>query len=274
MQESEGLATLIGQLAESEITIRLHTDSSSARAVLLNRGLSRRVRHLDIAVCYLQERIQEAQTLKVMWCPTAGMIADVLTKCLNHLTFCQHQRALGIYPDENVQQVWKICLRRRIGWTTGTCQYAGATGRRVVESEAAGQRCDDVFENCIKESEISDNFSDLSESPPCCTRSMDLWSTCRNSGSSTTEASPGLEVVPEGEDDRMGTERSSEKTMKGAEMEAPFWCKPCKWLFRSDRASGLGWTDENGCDRLWIGRIARVPFPRGREREKGCRKER
>ena len=179
--------------------MRLHTDSSSARAVLLNRGLSRRVRHIDIAVCYLQERIQDAQTLKVTWCPTAGMIADVLTKCLNHLTFCQHQRALGIYPDENVQQVWKICgLRCHIGWPTGTYRYAGATGCRVVESEAAGQRCDEVFEKFVKESEISDSPSDLSESPPCCTRSMDLWSTCRISGSSTTEASPSLEVVPEG----------------------------------------------------------------------------
>ena len=44
----------------------------------------------------------------------------------------------------------------------------------------------------------------------------------------------------------MGTERSSQspKTGKVAEMEAPFWCKPCKWLFRSDRAAGLGWNDE------------------------------
>ena len=65
VQESEGLATLIGQLAESEVKIWLHTDSSSAKAVLLNRGLSRRVRHLDIAVCY----------------PTAAMVADVMTKC-------------------------------------------------------------------------------------------------------------------------------------------------------------------------------------------------
>ena len=92
VQESEGLATLIGQLAESEITIRLHTDSSSAKAVLLNRGLSGRVRHLDIAVCYLQERIQE--TLKVLWCPTSAMVADVMTKCLSQMTFTQHERAL------------------------------------------------------------------------------------------------------------------------------------------------------------------------------------
>ena len=44
----------------------------------------------------------------------------------------------------------------------------------------------------------------------------------------------------------MGTEGSPEtpKTGKVAEMEAPFWCKPCKWLFRSDRASGLGWNEE------------------------------
>ena len=34
------------------------------------------------------------------------------------------------------------------------------------------------LENSIKESEISDRPRDPSESPPCCTRGMDLWSTC------------------------------------------------------------------------------------------------
>ena len=100
VQESEGLATLIGQLAGSKVEIRLHTDSSSAKAVLLNRGLSRRVRHLDIAVCYLQERIQEAQTLKVLWCPTSAMVADIMTKCLSCELFMRHQQALGIFEDE------------------------------------------------------------------------------------------------------------------------------------------------------------------------------
>ncbi|CAE7570397.1 unnamed protein product [Symbiodinium necroappetens] len=76
VQESEGIATLIGQLANAKVELVLHTDSSSAKAVLLNRGLSRRVRHLDIAVCYLQERIQEVpagqnqDVAAPFWCKT------------------------------------------------------------------------------------------------------------------------------------------------------------------------------------------------------------
>ena len=156
VQESEGLATLIGQLAESEVKIRLHADSSSAKAVLLNRGLSRRVRHLDIAVCYLQERIQEAQTLKVVRCPTAAMVADVMTKCLSHLTFCQHQRALGIHPSEDVQQVWRICgIRRNVGLHFEAYQCAEAAGRKVEGSEQAEQNCSDVLENSLKTIEKS-----------------------------------------------------------------------------------------------------------------------
>ena len=40
VQEGEGISTLIEQLATKKVEIVLHTDSSSARAVLLNRGLS------------------------------------------------------------------------------------------------------------------------------------------------------------------------------------------------------------------------------------------
>ena len=109
VQESEGIATLIEQLANRKMELVLHTDSSSAKAVLLNRGLSRRVRHLDIAVCYLQERIQEAGSLKVVWCPTSAMVADILTKCLGLELFGRHQGALGIFEDETVQRVQMIC---------------------------------------------------------------------------------------------------------------------------------------------------------------------
>ena len=159
VQESEGLATLIGQLAGSKVEIRLHTDSSSARAVLLNRGLSRRVRHLDIAVCYLQERIQEAQTLKVLWCPTSAMVADIMTKCLSCELFMRHQQALGIFEDENVQQVWRIC------------------GIRHFEDS-------DFYKNHYP-CEVDG-----------CDVTCESWSVRSDSGSSTTEASTSAEVVP------------------------------------------------------------------------------
>ena len=240
VQESEGLATLIGQLAESDVTIRLHTDSSSARAVLLNRGLSRRVRHLDIAVCYLQERIQEAQTLKVIWCPTAGMIADVLTKCLSQVTFCQHQQAMGIYPGEDVQQVWRICgIRPRVGVQAYQCAEATGCSVEQVGSLKSVKKCGEVFENFHLRSPET-----LREDSSPEVQEMDLWSTRKSFGSSTTEASPSLEPVPLVKDRKMAAE-DSRKGEQGAEMKSPFWCKVCKWLFRSEHAAGLSW-DESG----------------------------
>ena len=209
VQESEGLATLIGQLAGSKVEIRLHTDSSSARAVLLNRGLSRRVRHLDIAVCYLQERIQEAQTLKVLWCPTSAMVADIMTKCLSCELFMRHQQALRIFEDENVQQVWRIC------------------GIRHFEDSG-------FYQNHY----------------PCevdgCDVTCESWSVRSDSGSSTTEASPFAEVVPVLTDDKMGSHPDAQK----GSMEAPYWCKKCKWLFKNDQSHGLGWTaDKPMCEK-------------------------
>ena len=40
---------------------------------------------------------------------TSAMVADVMTKCLSQMTFTQHQRALGIFPDENatgMEDLW------------------------------------------------------------------------------------------------------------------------------------------------------------------------
>jgi len=208
VQESEGLATLIGQLAGSKVEIRLHTDSSSARAVLLNRGLSRRVRHLDIAVCYLQERIQEAQTLKILWCPTSAMVADIMTKCLSWELFLRHQQALGLFEDENVQQVWRIC------------------GIRSFEDSYV----------CKNHSRWGDSACEEDD----CEVSCESWSIRSDSGSSTTEASSCVEVVP-WKDDMTDSQADVPKVA----MAAPYWCKHCKWLFKHDHSHGLGWTDEN-----------------------------
>ncbi|CAE7721464.1 unnamed protein product [Symbiodinium sp. CCMP2592] len=113
----------------------------------------------------------------VLWCPTSAMVADIMTKCLSWEIFLRHQQALGIFEDENVQQVWRIC------------------GIRFSRSD---------------------------------------------SGSSATQASPSVEVVPLLKDGMTG---SKADTQKGS-VEAPYWCKQCKWLFKTDHSHGLGWTDE------------------------------
>ncbi|CAE7236175.1 unnamed protein product [Symbiodinium sp. CCMP2592] len=61
-----------------------------------------------------------------------------------------------------------------------------------------------------------------------------------DSGSSATQASTSVEVVPLLKDDMTD---SKADTLKGS-VEAPYWCKQCKWLFKTDHSHGLGWTDE------------------------------
>ena len=201
VQESEGIATLIEQLANRKMELVLHTDSSSAKAVLLNRGLSRRVRHLDIAVCYLQERIQEAGSLKVVWCPTSAMVADILTKCLGLELFGRHQGALGIFEDETVQRVQMIC-----GF-----KLDGSDLDEGLDFERAFELCDE---------------SDVGQ--PDCEASVDRNSFCSSSGSDRIPALGSLD-------------QSLEMTTAGQSQEvgAPFWCKTCKWLFKSEDSYGL-----------------------------------
>ena len=201
VQESEGIATLIEQLANRKMELVLHTDSSSAKAVLLNRGLSRRVRHLDIAVCYLQERIQEAGSLKVVWCPTSAMVADILTKCLGLELFGRHQGALGIIEDETVQRVQMIC------------------GFKLDGSDFdEGLDFERIFELCDE--------SDVGQRD--CEASVDRNSFCSSSGS---DRIPALGSI----------DQSLEMTTAGQSQEvgAPFWCKTCKWLFKNEDSYGL-----------------------------------
>ena len=226
VQEGEGISTLIEQLATKKVEIVLHTDSSSAKALLLNRGLSRRVRHLDIAVCYLQERIQEAGNLKVVWCPTSAMVADIMTKCLSLELFERHQNALGIFEDDYVQKVHTICGIRFME------KGFGRTCICDLSSDSTGEcGCEDDYED---ESVVHECYGSSSE------REKDLiW--CEGMAGLPTFGAMDQTAEMSG-----AGQGSASQTPKGAEklLEAPFWCKSCKWLFKSVDSFGLTLADD------------------------------
>ena len=226
VQEGEGISTLIEQLATKKVEIVLHTDSSSARAVLLNRGLSRRVRRLDIAVCYLQERIQEAGNLKVVWCPTSTMVADIMTKCLSLELFERRQNALGIFEDDYAQKVHKICGIRFME------KGFGRTCICDLSSDSTGEcGCEDDYED---ESVVHECYGSSSE------REKDLiW--CEGMAGLPTFGAMDQTAEMSG-----AGQGSASQTPKGAEklLEAPSWCKSCKWLFKSVDSFGLTLADD------------------------------
>ena len=63
------------------LSLSLHTDSSSARALAMRRGVSKCTRHIETRLLWLQERVSRKH-LSVQKVHTDSNIADVLTKAL------------------------------------------------------------------------------------------------------------------------------------------------------------------------------------------------
>ena len=82
--------------------IKLYTDSTSGRAVLVNSGLGRRVRHMSIGVEFLQLLTARGQ-LEISWLSTQMCVADLLTKILPQRTcFSAIKGVLGFRRFEEV----------------------------------------------------------------------------------------------------------------------------------------------------------------------------
>ena len=75
--------------------IKMMADSESCLGVLRNEGFSRRVRHLCIAVCFIQ-RLAHQGLAPVSWTPTAHPMADIMTKVLSRELTERHRVSLGI----------------------------------------------------------------------------------------------------------------------------------------------------------------------------------
>jgi hypothetical protein len=80
---------------DDSLQFELVTDAMSAYQVLIGDGFSRRVRHLDIGVGFLQ-RLVQLGILHPKWIGTNQQVADLLTKCLGKEKFEQFRREIGI----------------------------------------------------------------------------------------------------------------------------------------------------------------------------------
>ena len=115
--------------------IRLYTDSTSGRAVLVNSGLGRRVRHMSIGVEFLQLLTARGQ-LEISWLSTQMCVADLLTKILPKNLFQRHQGVLGFRRFEEVNS-----------WTyepevQGICGALTINQMRETALQVRAQPCD------------------------------------------------------------------------------------------------------------------------------------
>ena len=91
--------------------ILIFSDSQSCLA-LSNQGLSRRVRHMSISVCYIQS-LKDSGNLVLEWLPGTKCSADLLTKKLSKETNDFHRAQLGIIEILG-QEEWQVITNKEL----------------------------------------------------------------------------------------------------------------------------------------------------------------
>ena len=70
-------------------------DNQAAMVLAKDFVCSRKTKHMDIKFHYVREQINKKNII-LKYCNTANMVADVLTKGLNHEKFINARKMLGV----------------------------------------------------------------------------------------------------------------------------------------------------------------------------------
>lgn len=98
-QEVSWMRKLLDDLGEnSDAPTTIHEDNQSAMAIATNPVNHNRTKHIDIKYHYIRQAVQE-NMVKLQYCPTSDMVADVLTKPVYTETFKRLRDRLGLIPN-------------------------------------------------------------------------------------------------------------------------------------------------------------------------------
>ena len=87
------LTTDLGNPPETPTTI--YEDNQSAISMTKNPKFHGRAKHIAIKYHYIREQVSSG-TIKLKYCPTDQMLADIFTKGLNREQFCKLRSQAGI----------------------------------------------------------------------------------------------------------------------------------------------------------------------------------
>ena len=95
-QESIWLRRLISELGSPPKTAKtIHEDNHLAMAMTKNPQFHGRAKHIDIKYHFIREQVN-AGHIKLKYCPTDEMTADMFTKPLSGEQFCKLRTKAGI----------------------------------------------------------------------------------------------------------------------------------------------------------------------------------
>jgi hypothetical protein len=79
--------------------VLIHVDNQSCIALAKNPEFHARTKHIDIQHHFIREKVEDG-TIKLEYCPTKQMVADVLTKAVNKDKHQWCTKAMGVRPAE------------------------------------------------------------------------------------------------------------------------------------------------------------------------------
>src|SRR5882724_812316 len=96
MKEAVWLRALAGSLTSplTALTV-LHCDNQSAIVLSKNGQHHARMKHIDVWFHFVREAVENG-SISLAYCPTGLMMADLLTKPLNHSKTGEHAAGLGL----------------------------------------------------------------------------------------------------------------------------------------------------------------------------------
>ena len=132
------------------LIFQLLTDSSSALAIIQGDGLSRKVRHMSIAVSFVQRMVQQGM-IDPGWVPTDDMIEDLLTKILDQVKTEKFRTLMG-FVEVTAPEGWQDC-----------CKEVGSKGTKPDQTAPFIETAFSTFDNVgsLVESIVQGGFNVL-----------------------------------------------------------------------------------------------------------------
>ena len=95
-KEAMWLCTFMGEITMSPTAMTtIHCDNQSVIALSNDRQYLVWTKHIDIQFHFIRKAIEDS-TILLTYCPTQVMMADLLTKPLNHTNMREHIQGLGL----------------------------------------------------------------------------------------------------------------------------------------------------------------------------------
>ena len=86
----------LGYKADLPVPTVWYEDNQVATEISRNPKFHNRTKHIDVTFHFTCERIASNE-IKVVYCPSSDMLADIMSKGLTKSTFKKHRNSLNIY---------------------------------------------------------------------------------------------------------------------------------------------------------------------------------